>query len=148
MNLLKHKNLQQPKNQIYTIYQNKINTNPFHTFFFINKTKNSKKKNTYFSTKINNLIKFTLSYTKKNTITSLNFPTIYLLILTKYTTYITTNKYNQSTYNYTKPQIYTPTQPSFKYTNTKIKNKLSKNLKLNNNLNKILPILLIYKLTT
>lgn len=62
---MKHKGLQRPKDQIYTVYQGKINASPFHTFFFINETKNSKKRNTCFSAKIGNLIKFTLSCTEK-----------------------------------------------------------------------------------
>lgn len=52
MDLLKHKGLQRPKDQIYTVYQGKINASPFHTFFFINETKNSKKRTLAFLPKL------------------------------------------------------------------------------------------------
>lgn len=145
---MKHKGLQRPKDQIYTVYQGKINASPFHTFFFINETKNSKKRNTCFSAKIGNLIKFTLSCTEKNTMASLSFPTVCLLVLAGCAAYVTANGYGQSAYSYARPQIYAPARPSFGYAGTGVGGGLSGGLGLNSDLGGILPILLICKLAT
>lgn len=147
MDLLKHKGLQRPKDQIYTVYQGKINASPFHTFFFINETKNSNKRNTCFSAKIGNLIKFTLSCTEK-TMASLSFPTVCLLVLAGCAAYVTANGYGQSAYSYARPQIYAPARPSFGYAGTGVGGGLSGGLGLNSDLGGILPILLICKLAT
>lgn len=83
---------------------------------------------------------------RKNTMASLSFPTVCLLVLAGCAAYVTANGYGQSAYSYARPQIYAPARPSFGYAGTGVGGGLSGGLGLNSDLGGILPILLICKL--
>lgn len=48
---------------------------------------------------------------RKNTMASLSFPTVCLLVLAGCAAYVTANGYGQSAYSYARPQIYAPPGP-------------------------------------
>ncbi|XP_019928685.3 uncharacterized protein [Magallana gigas] len=81
---------------------------------------------------------------RKNTMASLSFPTVCLLVLAGCAAYVTANGYGQSAYSYARPQIYAPARPSFGYAGTGVGGGLSGGLGLNSDLGGILPILLIF----